>query len=196
MYPREIKTTLWLVSRYHRYWIEVYLISLAKPQEQSLHIYVGQIIFKCFKCLNVTFCQDFFSAMLFDIRFHIMREGVQTNSESNSLVHRRGGGRGESTSGSAESELVFFLECWQLLSFEKQQGDWRCWERFKQVCVTTTLVRRPKRTKIRSEDVAHLLRNHWQSVDSSSWDTGILMCQKLSAWILCKNSLCIYFLFL
>ena len=43
--------------------------------------------------------------------------------------------------------------------------------------------------------------NHWQNVESSSWDTCILMCQNilnayiLNAWTLYKDSLCSYFLF-
>lgn len=59
------KITLWLVSRYWRQWIKGCLIKLANSQEQILHIYSSKIIRKCFKCLNVTFCQELYSAMLF-----------------------------------------------------------------------------------------------------------------------------------
>lgn len=56
-----------------------------------------------------------------------MRKGIQTNPESNSLsgLDLRQGGS-ECASGKAESELMFFLECWQLLPFEKQQGNSGC----------------------------------------------------------------------
>lgn len=150
--PGEIKITLWWVSQYCRHRMKGYAIRLANSREQILHTDVSHIIFKRCKCLNVTLRQDLHSAMLLDIRFHIMRKGIQMNSESNSLiclVLRQGGG--ECASGEAESELTFFLECWQLLPFEKQQGNWRCWERFKRVCITTTLVRRPGPTKIKQD---------------------------------------------
>lgn len=120
--------------------------------KSSTLMWVSHIIFKRCEGLTVTLRQASHSAMLLDVRFHIMRKGIQMNLESNSLiclVRRQGGG--ECASGEAESELTFFLECWQLLPFEKQQGNWRCWERFKGVCVTTTLVRRPGPTKIKQD---------------------------------------------
>lgn len=45
---------------------------------------LSKLVFKC--CLNVTFCQELHSPLLFDIRFHIMKNGIQINLESSSLI--------------------------------------------------------------------------------------------------------------
>lgn len=134
---------------------------LTRSGQWILHNYLREIILKY--RVSATFCQELYSPMLFDRRFHITRNGVSINLESSSPTCRD-----EYTLGEAESELKFLLECWQLLSFEKQQSKWKRAEGFKQGCITTTLVRRPRHTKITQ-------KQKWGCGDTCYWTTDKML---------------------
>lgn len=102
-----------------------YLSPPPPHQESSLHLqWEGEVLttgppeksLKMF--LNAILCQELYTPVSFDIRFHVMRNGVQINLESNSLICACNFliRQGLAIHCMTESELAFSLECSRILN--------------------------------------------------------------------------------